>query len=279
MPPGKLCHPYGLRLHRSLPQRFPPLWFITVPSSSFLVVEKPRTKNLQATTALAFSLGSPAGPRPSTLDPRPSTLDPRPSTLDARRSTLDARRSTLDARPSTLDLRRSIDGTCRPASGAAPLGLFAALTVFRTRSHGLGSPFSPSAFSLQPSAFSLQPSAFSFQLSAFSLQPSAFTLSPLAFLLLFPLSRPSLQSAICYGSLVNLVHLLAKNYRRFRLSPLFRMSTDEVRMSRASQILQLPLATSWARPFGTSKRGLHPVPRSFEASEVEWRMSPARTGS
>jgi hypothetical protein len=35
------------------------------------------------------------------------------------------------------------DGTLPPQSGAAPLGLFAALTVFRTASQQFGSAFSP----------------------------------------------------------------------------------------------------------------------------------------
>jgi hypothetical protein len=52
------------------------------------------------------------------------------------------------------------DGTLPPQSGAAPLGLFAALTVFRTASQQFGSAFSPRLgsvphFRLQPSAFSL----------------------------------------------------------------------------------------------------------------------------
>jgi hypothetical protein len=45
-------------------------------------------------------------------------------------------------RQSPLHPQRSFDDTCRQASCAALSGLFAALSVYRTRSHALGSGMS-----------------------------------------------------------------------------------------------------------------------------------------
>jgi len=100
-------------------------------------------------------------------------------------------------KPSLRSLRplREIDGTCLPASGAAPLGLPSA--VFRARSHELGSSFcislphrpQPSGLQARPLLRSrygrFQVSGFRFQVSGFRFQVSSpspilhFSLTPL----------------------------------------------------------------------------------------------------
>ena len=138
------CLPSELSLQRDkpvgeLPSQAPftrPTSFSLPPQPShhcslFVVHGCRRTKNQEPATNNAFHL----------LPPRlGSSLTPLPPGSCGAPLGLRLHRSLPHRSPAAWFI---IDGTLLPQSGAAPLGLFATLSVFRACSHRLGSSFNP----------------------------------------------------------------------------------------------------------------------------------------